>query len=86
MLKHNLPAFTVMILAGMASASAQDDPAPSCGPTESDLLRAAQAARRLEAQRPDLFAQTDRPASYDDLRLAAEWARRLSYLHPIDGC
>jgi hypothetical protein len=77
---------TLGVTGAFAVASAQDDPAPRCGPTESDLLRAAQAARRLEAQRPDLFAQTDRPASYDDLRLAAEWARRLSYLHPIDGC
>ena len=77
---------TLGVTGAVAVASAQDDPAPVCGPTEADLLRAAEAARLLEAQRPDLFAQTERPADHDDLRLAAEWARRMSYLRPIDGC
>jgi hypothetical protein len=38
----------------------------------------------LQAQRPELFEQSPRPADYDDLRLAAEWSYRLSYLDP-DG-
>ena len=66
-----------------AMAGAQDDASTgSCRPTEADLLRAADAARHLEAQRPDLFAQSPHPAGYDDLRLAAEWARRLETLDP----
>ena len=64
-------------------ASAPDDAsADVCPPTEADLLRAADAARILEAQRPDIFAQGDHPATYDDLRLAAEWARRLEVFDP----
>jgi hypothetical protein len=71
------------ITGAVAVASAQDNaPAPACRPAESDLLRAAEAARMLEAQRPDLFASSPRPAGYDDLRLAAEWARRLDVLDP----
>lgn len=72
---------------GAVAVSSAQDPAPvsSCRPSEADLLRAADAARMLEAQRPDLYAQSPRPASYDDLRLAAEWARRLAVLDP-DGC
>ena len=38
----------------------------------------------LEAQRPDLFEQSPRRADYADLRLAAEWARRMSALRPDD--
>ena len=81
----------VAILAGaaigvsgaVAVASAQSDETIfACPPSEADLLRAAGAARVLEAQRPDLFAASPRPASYDDLRLAAEWARRLDALDP----
>jgi hypothetical protein len=72
------------VTGAVAVGSAQDDApaATTCPPTEADLLRAADAARRLEAQRPDLFAQVNRPADYDDLRLAAEWARRLAVLDP----
>ena len=50
--------------------------APKC-PTPEDLLRAADAARILEAQRPDLFAGNPRRADANDLRLAAEWAARV---------
>jgi hypothetical protein len=70
-----------------AVATAQEDTTPrSCGPTASDLMRAAEAARQLEIERPDLFGDGQQIADYDDLRLAAEWARRLSILRPIDGC
>ena len=73
---------TLGITGAVAVASSQDGPgATTCPPTEADLLRAADAARILEAQRPDLFEQTPR-ADYDDLRLAAEWARRLTALDP----
>ena len=72
------------LTAAVAVSSAQDAaPVSACArPSEADLLRAADAARVLEAQRPDLFAQSPRPAGYDDLRLAAEWARRLAVLDP----
>jgi hypothetical protein len=60
--------------------------AGTCRPTEADLLRAAYAARQLEAEHPELFEQSPRPAGYDDLRLAAEWARRLEVLSPQDQC
>ena len=42
-----------------------------------DLLRSADAARRLEIAEPELFERSPRPADYDDLRLAAEWASRM---------
>jgi hypothetical protein len=68
-----------------AFAVAQDDQNPiACAPTAADLRRAADAARLLEAQRPDLFEQSPRRADYDDLRLAAEWSSRMSVLDP-DG-
>ncbi len=71
------------ITGAFAAGSAQPErTATACPATEADLLRAADAARILEAQRPDLFAQSPRPADHDDLRLAAEWARRLSVLDP----
>ena len=62
--------------------SAQDAPATSsgCRASAADLQHAAEAARVLQAQRPELFEQSPRPASYQDLRLAAEWSYRLSYL------
>lgn len=70
------------VTGAFAAATAQDDPPPVvCPATEADLLRAAHAARRLEAQRPDLFVRSPR-ADYYDLRLAAEWARRLAVLDP----
>ena len=66
--------------------SAQDAPTSSsgCRASAADLQHAAEAARVLQAQRPELFEQSPRPASYRDLRLAAEWSYRLSYLDP-DG-
>ena len=66
------------------SATAEDDdPEPvACAPTSADLQRAADAARVLEVQRPDLFDQSPRPAGYGDLRLAAEWSDRMSELDP----
>ena len=77
---------TFGLTGALAVASAQDDATPrSCGPSEDDLMRAAVAARQLEAQHPELFEEGPR-ADYDDLRLAAEWARRLSILQPIEGC
>ena len=73
-----------------AAAAAQEDAQPrACRPTVVDLMRAADAARMLEAQRPELFERSPRPADYDDLRLAAEWAHRMSVLDPSeqpDGC
>lgn len=70
-----------------ALAAAQDNPGVrSCRPTEADLLLAADGARRLEIERPDLFEQSPRPAGYADLRLAAEWARRLEVLDPDGAC
>lgn len=70
------------ISGAVAVASSADSPRiVSCPATEADLLRAADAALILEAQRPDLFTGTPR-ADYDDLRLAAEWARRLAALDP----
>lgn len=71
------------LTSAIAVSSAQTDaPTTACPANEADLLRAADAAQRLEVQRPDLFAQSPRPASYDDLRLAAEWASRLAVLGP----
>jgi hypothetical protein len=70
------------ISGAIAVASSEDSPrVVSCPASEADLLRAADAARILEAQRPDLFDGTPR-ADYHDLRLAAEWARRLAALDP----
>jgi hypothetical protein len=46
---------------------------PVCA-SAADLMRAADGARVLEAQRPDVFAQTPRPADATDLRIAAAWA------------
>lgn len=75
------------VTGAFAVATAQDDPAPAgCEATAFDLRTAADAVRRLEAQRPELFEQSPRPAGYDDLRLAAEWAYRMSVLHPTERC
>jgi hypothetical protein len=73
---------------GAAAIAATTAPAPvdACRATESDLLRAAYAARQLEAERPEVFEMSPRPADYDDLRLAAEWARRLDSLDPQESC
>ena len=74
------------VTGAFAVASAQDEaPVRACAPTESDLLRAALAARQLEGEHPELFAVSPRPADYDDLRLAAEWAARMEHLRP-EGC
>ena len=61
-------------LAGAGAMASTDGPAsvPSCRANESDLLRAADAARQLEAKRPELFESSSR-ARFDDLRVAAEW-------------
>ena len=76
---------TLGVTGTFAVTSAQDAPASlTCRPTAADLQRAAEAARMLQAQRPELFEQSPRPADYDDLRLAAEWAYRLDHLNP-DG-
>jgi hypothetical protein len=78
---------TLGVSGAFAVAAAQEDATPtSCGPTASDLMRAAEAARQLEIERPELFGDDQQRANYDDLRLAAEWARRLSILRPIEGC
>ena len=69
----------VLGVGGASALAAERRPESSpaaCAVTENDLLRAAHAARRLEAERPDLFERSPRPADYADLRLAAEWARR----------
>ena len=70
-----------------ALAATDDEPVAvqSCRPNEMDLLRAAYAARQLEAQRPDLFPDGTQ-SRYSDLRLAAEWARRLEILRPELMC
>jgi hypothetical protein len=84
-------AFTVagatFALAGAGAIASADQPAavPPCHANEADLLRAADAARQLEAQRPDLFEDSSR-ARFEDLRLAAEWARRLDALAPGRIC
>jgi hypothetical protein len=75
---------------GLASAGAvpsTDEPAavPPCRANEADLLRAADAARQLEAQRPELVEGGAR-ARFEDLRLAAEAARRLDALAPGYVC
>jgi hypothetical protein len=77
---------TLGVSGTFAVTSAQDAPASStaCRASAADLQRAAEAARMLQAQRPELFEQSPRPADYDDLRLAAEWSYRLSYLD-LDG-
>lgn len=73
-------------LAVASARSASDDPpAPGgCRATQSDLETAAEAARRLELQAPWVFQRSPRPADEWDLRLAAEWAYRLSILSPED--
>jgi hypothetical protein len=70
-------------LAGAGAIASTDEPAavPPCRASEADLLRAADAARQLEATRPELFEGSSR-ARFEDLRLAAEWARRLDVLAP----
>jgi len=74
-------------LAGVGGTGSTDDPgaAPSCRANETDLLRAAGAARQLEAERAELFEGSPR-ARFEDLRLAAEWARRLEALTPDLMC
>jgi hypothetical protein len=75
---------TLGVAGTFAVTSAQDAPtsSSSCRASAADLRHAAEAARVLQAQRPELFEQTPRPAGYADLRLAAEWSYRLSYLDP----
>ena len=69
-------------LAGGGAIALTDETAVApCRASETDLLRAADAARQLEAERPELFEGGTR-ARFDDLRLAAEWARRLESLVP----
>ena len=70
-------------LAGAGAIASTDEPAavPPCRANEADLLRAAGAARHLGTKRPELFAGSSR-ARFEDLRLAAEWARRLEALAP----
>ena len=76
---------TLGVTGTFAVTSAQDAPSSStCRPSAADHHRAAEAARMLQAQRPEVFEQSPRPADYDDLRLAAEWAYRLDHLDP-DG-
>lgn len=77
---------TLGVTGAFAVAVAQDDSTSpeTCSATAADLRLAADAARRLEAQRPDIFEQSPRPADHDDLRLAAEWTDRLAELDP-DG-
>jgi hypothetical protein len=77
---------TLGVTGAVAVAVAQDDD-PSvvaCTASGADLRRAADAARQLESERPDLFRQSPRPAGHDDLRLAAEWSDRMAELDP-DG-
>jgi hypothetical protein len=70
-------------LAGAGAIASTDEPAAvtPCRANEADLLRAAGAARQLEAKRPELFEGSS-SARFEDLRLAAEWARRLEALAP----
>jgi hypothetical protein len=85
--KHRVRRTLAVVVAGAvlgvggASALATEDrpatPSTACAVTENDLLRAADAAGRLESAHPELFERSPRPADYDDLRLAAEWARRM---------
>lgn len=80
-----LAATTLGVTGAVAVALAQDDSArETCSATATDLRVAADAVRRLEVQRPDIFRQSPRPADHDDLRLAAEWADRMAELDP-DG-
>lgn len=90
---HRLGRAAAVVVAGsvlgvtgsLALAAAQDNrQIEACRPSASDLVRAAESARRLQTLRPELFEQSPRPADYDDLRLAAEWARRMAILDP-DG-
>lgn len=76
-------AVATVSLAGAGAIASVDEPVavPPCRANEGDLLRAAGAARELEAQRPELFADGSR-AGFEDLRLAAEWARRVDALAP----
>ena len=77
-----IAAASLGVTTAFAVAAAQDndtqEPAPvvACAANEQDLLQAANAARVLEAQRPDLYENSPQPATEDDLRLAAEWASR----------
>ena len=74
-------------LAGAGAIASTDEPTAvtPCRANEADLLRAAYAARQLEWQRPDLFENSPR-SRFEDLRLAAEWARRLEALAPSLVC
>jgi hypothetical protein len=64
------------------SAAPDDHTVKACPASEADLLRAADAGRRLEAIDPTAFDVSPRPADHHDLRLAAEWARRVAILAP----
>jgi hypothetical protein len=76
-------AVVILGLAGAGAIASTDEPAAvaPCRADEADLLRAAGAARELAARRPELLDGSSR-ARFDDLRLAAEWARRLEALAP----
>ena len=76
-------AVATLSLAGAGAIASTDDPVagPPCRANEADLLRAADAARHLEATQPELFEGSSR-ARFEDLRLAGEWARRLEALAP----
>ena len=69
-----------------AVAAAQAEPAPvACRPTAADLMRAT--GRGPHARSPaarSVRTVTAPRRAYADLRLAAEWARRMSALRPDD--
>ena len=71
--------------AGAIASTDEPAAAPPCRANEADLLRAAGAARQLEAKHPELF-EDDSRARFEDLRLAAEWARRLEAFAPDLVC
>jgi hypothetical protein len=79
---------TVLGVAGSLAfvAAEATSPTAACRASRSDLMRAAESARRLQALRPELFEQSPRPADRNDLRLAAEWARRMEILDPDGRC
>ena len=75
-------ACTFALAGAGAIASTEERAAVSpCRANEADLLRSAGAARQLDAQRLEHSEGSSR-ARFEDLRLAAEWARRLEALAP----